>query len=190
MQEPNLLSNTQRSDRLLRSKLSILRKTLRVRGVEVSVIKSTNSVRSKVHGFNDIDLDGDRADETAYKQIRLVLNLNNLDHVGDKAMNNQICYHVEDIGDEGDIIKYTGRVYEYAFKIERKQVYGEEDFLYEYELNHFRTIRIAPGGVPEVIYDAKEIDKEFKDHNSGHNPEIPDPPHPDWRNRIDELDKI
>ena len=166
MDDPRLLTNSSRSDRLLRTKLRILAKTLRVRGVEVSVIKSTNFVYSRVHGFNDIDLDGDRADETKAKKYRLVLNLNNLDRVGEKANNTQTCYSTENIADEGDIIKYRSRIYEYAFKVERKSVYGELDFLYEYELAHFRTILFDESRRIKYVYKGKDLDKLFEDHKS------------------------
>jgi len=142
MNQPRLLSNSNRSDSLLRIKLKILRKTLRVRGVEVQVIKNTNPMYAKVHGFNNIDLDGDRADETSVTTYRLVLNLNNLERVSEKGAT-QTVYHTDNIAEEGDIIKYRDRMFEYAFKVERKSVYGEINFIYEYELSHFRTIKLT-----------------------------------------------
>jgi len=210
MDEPRLLTNSQRTDRLLRSKLTILRKTLRVRGVEVTIIKPANKVFDKVHGFNAIELlGGDRADEVIVSHSRLVLNLNNLEHVGEKASVSQICYHTEDILDEGDVVLYDSRIYEYAFKCERKQVYGEQDFLYEYELIHFRTIKISQKPIKKredygnrliinnetgdistesLKTDDKEIDQVFKDQNSDYPEGDLNNPDLDWKNRIDDLD--
>jgi len=209
MDEPRLLTNSQRTDRLLRSKLAILKKTLRVRGVEVTIIKPNNEVFDKVHGFNTIELlGGDRADEVKISKARLVLNLNNLERVGEKASQAQTCYHYEDILDEGDIILYDSLIYEYAFKVDQKNVYGEQDFLYEYELTHFRTIKIQQrpadtkpksttivnvdeGGniiTEQSEMDAKDIDQVFVDHNADYKEGKLNDPKLDWRNRIDELD--
>jgi len=210
MDEPRLLTNSQRTDRLLRTKLSILKKTLRVRGVEVTIIKPNNKVFDKVHGFNTIELlGGDRADEVKVSKARLVLNLNNLERVGEKASQSQTCYHNQDIMDEGDIVLYDSQVYEYAFKVEQKNVYGEQDFIYEYELTHFRTIKIKQTPLEkensqttivnltdtglitteQSDMSTKDIDQVFIDQNADYPEGTLNNPNLDWQHRIEELDK-
>lgn len=188
MDKPRILSNSTQSDRLLHTKLQILKRTLRVRGVECLVIQNQNDIRRRVYGINNIDLDGDRADESKYKHVRLVLNLNNLEHVGEKATTDQTVYHTEDFANEGDVVLYCSRMYEYAFKVNRKMTYGELDFLYEYELNHFRTIQVSDREFPKVIYDPKPIDEVFADHQAEDSPKEISSEKTDWRDRIKDLD--
>lgn len=188
MDKPRILSNSTQSDRLLHTKLQILKRTLRVRGVECLVIQNQNDIRRRVYGINNIDLDGDRADESKYKHVRLVLNLNNLEHVGEKATTDQTVYHTEDFANEGDVVLYCSRMYEYAFKVNRKMTYGELDFLYEYELNHFRTIQVGNREFPKVIYDPKPIDEVFADHQAENSPKEISSEKTDWRDRIKDLD--
>lgn len=212
MDTPRILTNSERSDRLLTTKLLILQKTLRVRGVEVQILKSSNLVFDKVHGFNTIELaSGDRSDEVTITTCRLVLNLNNLEHVGEKGAGSQTVYHTVNIADEGDVVVYRSRMYEYAFKVDRKQVYGEKDFLYEYELNHFRTIKIpndtlvSTARVVNKVFlnedgtvttesvtktDCNSIDQLFTNQDSDYPKTGVGDPNNDWRNTIDNLDKI
>lgn len=189
MDENRLLTNSNRSDRLLRVKLKILKRTIRVRGVECTVIKTTNDVFNIVHGYNNFDLDGDRSNESTSKSVKLVLNLNMLEHVGEKSNSTQTVETTEDIADEGDIILYRSRKYEYAFRVSRKSTYGELDFLYEYDLEHFRTIEIGKDTEHKVIYYKKDIEKYFIDHNADQAEGTIDTS-PDWTERIDELDRI
>ena len=142
MDLPRLLSNSDRSDNLLKSKLKILERTLKVRGMEVTIIKSTNDMYAKVHGYNNIDLDGDYSYDTMTTTERLVINLNYLERVGEKSGTTQLVYHTKDIANEGDLIKYRSRIYEYSFKVTKKSTYGELNLLYEYELEHLQTIKI------------------------------------------------
>lgn len=190
MDSPRILNNSFRSDLLLRTKLKILDKTLRVRGVEVSIVKSTNNVYNTVHGYNNFDIDGDRSDESSTKSSRLVINLNALEHVGEKSSQTQTVYHTQNIADEGDLIIYKSFKYEYAFRVSRKSTYGERDFLYEYELEHFKTIELGPDQFRKIIYYNKDIDKYFEDHNSPNDLPSKISTEPDWTSRIDKITEL
>lgn len=165
-------------------------RTIKARGVECTIIKATNDVFNLVHGYNNYDLDGDRSDESTSKSVRIILNLNQLEHVGEKSSSNQTFEHTEDIADEGDIVIYRSRKYEYAFRVSRKNTYGELDFLYEYELEHFRTIEIGKDKDHKIVYFKKDIEKYFIDQNADTQYKGEHDMTPDWTSRIDELNNI
>lgn len=136
-----VLSNTDRSERVLKSKLNILRRTIRMRGTDCIRIRSTNKNYSKVHGVNNIDISGDNRRNTEQVKIRLILNLNTMDRVTEKGMMTQTTNHCDDVLEEGDLIKVETPIYTYHFRVERKSFYGINNFIYEYELDHLKTVR-------------------------------------------------
>lgn len=139
-----MLNNSPRTERLLKAKLKSLDRTIRLRGVDCTVVRNTNVKYRKVHGVNSVDLRGDNSLDNKSFSIRLVLNLNNLEREGNKG--NSVSQNVMTTDGsllEGDIITYTGRVYEYSFKVDKKSYYGEENQLFEYELVNLKTITLT-----------------------------------------------
>lgn len=135
----NILSNTDRSDRALKSQLRILKKTLRVKGSECLIIRNKNKKYSRVFGHQNIDVDGDNFIDTVTIPVKLVINNNFLDHYGDKGQN-QTVYHFSDDLNEGDIISYSTKDYEYRWRVAKKNYYGETNRLYEYELEPLELV--------------------------------------------------
>jgi hypothetical protein len=134
-----MITSDQLTDKFIRAKLRLLRRTIRIRGVDCLLIRSSNEAFSKVHGRSNIDLDGDNERDTETKKIRLVLSFNNMDPLGDKSSQSQTVWLPDRKMEVGDIIKYQNERYTFHFKVEELRYYGERDIIYEYELSPFRT---------------------------------------------------
>lgn len=135
-----MLHNTLKSDNLLSTKLRLLKRIIRMRGVEVLRLRSLNPNYSKVHGFNNMDIEGDLRDENEVVKTKVVLTLNNMENLSDKGETNMTIFHPTDEFNKGDVLQYSNGMFTYSFRVDNKRYYGERNRLYEYELIHFKTV--------------------------------------------------
>ena len=135
-----MFASTDLTDRALRTKLRILKRTIKLRGVDCSVLVPKNPDYELVHGFSYMDPSGDYRDQYESKIVRLILNFNNFDPLANKSDQLQVIYHYEPILNLNNLIKYSNESYEYMFKVTDIQVYGERNTIYQYELTHLKTI--------------------------------------------------
>lgn len=123
----------------MKCRLKLLERTIKLRGVDCLKIRSTNQNYSIVHGKNNIDISGDNKFDSKKDIVKVLLNLNNLEDLGDKGSVDQTVYYPWDEFNKGDVIQYKNDLYTYHFAVTEKRYYGESSGLYEYQLEHFKT---------------------------------------------------
>lgn len=135
-----MLNNSKKTDRLMKFRLRLLERTIKLRGVECLRIRNNNQNYQLVHGRNNFDVSGDNRIDSDTKIVLVILNLNNLEDLGDKGSYDQTIYYPHDEFNKGDIIKYSNDIYTYQFQVTDKRYYGERNGIYEYQLEHLKTI--------------------------------------------------
>lgn len=134
-----MMYDSSKSDRFLKNKLCILRRTLKLRGTDVIRLRNVNEDYNLVHGNNMIDYHGDLSSYNERSIIRVVLNVNDFEEIWDKGIDDQTFYHLENDFNPGDLIQYKNEIHTYTFKVDQRKIYGERNLLYEYTLHHLTT---------------------------------------------------